>query len=93
MLTSAAPRLSATTLDRLLLTPHLGYVTEKTWQLFYGDTLEAIEAFAAGAPIRTLWVIQDVCSVRLRITSVLLPTHKHHSSFLNRTDFTWCRFE
>jgi phosphoglycerate dehydrogenase-like enzyme len=54
MLTSVAPRLSATTLDRLLLTPHLGYVTEKTWQLFYGDTLEAIEAFAAGAPIRTL---------------------------------------
>jgi len=40
--------------DRLLLTPHLGYVTEKTWQLFYRDTLEAIEAFAAGAPIRTL---------------------------------------
>jgi phosphoglycerate dehydrogenase-like enzyme len=40
--------------DRLLLTPHLGYVTEKTWQLFYQYTVAAIEAFIAGAPIRTL---------------------------------------
>ncbi|SDE76616.1 D-2-hydroxyacid dehydrogenase family protein [Ruegeria marina] len=40
--------------DRLLLTPHLGYVTEKTWQLFYQDTVEAIEAFVAGQPIRRL---------------------------------------
>jgi len=40
--------------DRLLLTPHLGYVTEKTWQLFYEDTVEAIEAFKSGKPIRTL---------------------------------------
>ena len=40
--------------DRLLLTPHLGYVTEKTWRLFYEDTVEAIEAFVNGKPIRTL---------------------------------------
>jgi phosphoglycerate dehydrogenase-like enzyme len=39
---------------RLLLTPHIGYVTEATWRLFYGQTVEAIAAWAAGAPIREL---------------------------------------
>lgn len=40
--------------DRLLLTPHLGYVTQETWRLFYQDTVEAIAAFQAGKPIRLL---------------------------------------
>lgn len=40
--------------DRLLLTPHLGYVTEATWKIFYEDSVEAVAAWAAGAPIRTL---------------------------------------
>ena len=40
--------------ERLLLTPHLGYVTQQTWRLFYEDTVEAIEAFIASRPIRTL---------------------------------------
>ena len=40
--------------DRLLLTPHLGYVTDATWRLFYTDTVEAITAFRAAAPIRLL---------------------------------------
>ncbi|NVO27974.1 D-2-hydroxyacid dehydrogenase family protein [Donghicola sp. C2-DW-16] len=40
--------------DRLLLTPHLGYVTQETWRLFYRDTVEAIAAFQAGTPIRLL---------------------------------------
>ncbi|TNF18716.1 MAG: D-2-hydroxyacid dehydrogenase family protein [Rhodobacteraceae bacterium] len=40
--------------ERLLLTPHLGYVTEATWRLFYSDTVAAIQAFQAGTPIRTL---------------------------------------
>ncbi|MBE3637607.1 D-2-hydroxyacid dehydrogenase family protein [Mangrovicoccus algicola] len=39
---------------RLLLTPHLGYVTEATWRLFYEDTVAAIAAWQAGAPIRRL---------------------------------------
>lgn len=39
---------------RLLLTPHLGYVTDATWRLFYRETEEAVAAFNAGAPIRTL---------------------------------------
>lgn len=39
---------------RLLLTPHLGYVTEATWQLFYAETAEAVAAFRTGRPVRTL---------------------------------------
>lgn len=37
-----------------VLTPHLGYVTEETYRTFYGQALEAIEAFANGQPIRVL---------------------------------------
>ncbi len=40
--------------DRLLLTPHLGYVTQATWRLFYEETVAAVAAFQAGRPIRTL---------------------------------------
>ncbi|PZX14369.1 lactate dehydrogenase-like 2-hydroxyacid dehydrogenase [Palleronia aestuarii] len=40
--------------DRLLLTPHLGYVTQATWRLFYQETAAAVAAFQDGNPIRTL---------------------------------------
>jgi phosphoglycerate dehydrogenase-like enzyme len=39
---------------RLLLSPHLGYVTEQTWRVFYSQTVDAIAAFQAGEPIRVL---------------------------------------
>jgi phosphoglycerate dehydrogenase-like enzyme len=39
---------------RLLLTPHIGYVSRQTYALFYSQTVEAIGAWAAGAPIRVL---------------------------------------
>jgi phosphoglycerate dehydrogenase-like enzyme len=39
---------------QLLLTPHLGYVTQATWRLFYGQTVEAIRAFMADRPVREL---------------------------------------
>lgn len=39
---------------RLLLSPHLGYVTEQTWQIFYSQTVDAIAAWQAGNPIRVL---------------------------------------
>lgn len=39
---------------RLLLTPHLGYTTEATFRTFYGQTVEAIRAWQAGAPVRVL---------------------------------------
>ena len=42
------------TAPRTVLTPHLGYVTAGTYDIFYGDALESILAYAAGAPIRTV---------------------------------------
>lgn len=39
---------------RLLLTPHLGYVTQETFKVFYRDTVEAIRAWQAGEPVRVL---------------------------------------
>lgn len=38
----------------LLLTPHLGYTTEATFRVFYTQTVEAVRAWQAGAPIRVL---------------------------------------
>ena len=38
----------------LVLTPHIGYVTRQTMAVFYGETLESLEAYLAGAPIRLL---------------------------------------
>jgi phosphoglycerate dehydrogenase-like enzyme len=34
--------------------PHLGYVTEGTYRVFYSDAAEDIAAFAKGAPVRVL---------------------------------------
>ncbi|WP_314175872.1 D-2-hydroxyacid dehydrogenase family protein [Streptomyces winkii] len=42
------------TAPRTVLTPHLGYVTEETYRIFYGEALEDITAWAAGEPVRTL---------------------------------------
>ncbi len=41
-------------LDNLLITPHIGYVTEDNYRLFYGDALEDIQAFLAGQPMRVI---------------------------------------
>jgi phosphoglycerate dehydrogenase-like enzyme len=38
----------------VVLTPHLGYVTEETYRVFYGDAAEDIVAFTNGAPVRVL---------------------------------------
>jgi phosphoglycerate dehydrogenase-like enzyme len=39
---------------RTVLTPHLGYVTEKTYEIFFREAVEAVAAFLAGSPIRVL---------------------------------------
>jgi phosphoglycerate dehydrogenase-like enzyme len=39
-------------MDNVTVTPHLGYVTRETRTAFYVNTLEAVVAFADGAPIR-----------------------------------------
>jgi phosphoglycerate dehydrogenase-like enzyme len=38
----------------LLMTPHIGYVTRETMDIFYGEMLDAVEAMIAGTPIREL---------------------------------------
>jgi phosphoglycerate dehydrogenase-like enzyme len=38
----------------VVLTPHLGYVTEEAYRVFYGEAVEDIAAFAAGEPVRVL---------------------------------------
>ena len=38
----------------LLATPHIGYVTERVYRVFYGEAVEDIEAFLAGAPVRRI---------------------------------------
>jgi phosphoglycerate dehydrogenase-like enzyme len=38
----------------VVLTPHLGYVTEQTFQVFFDDVLEDIEAWLAGTPLRVV---------------------------------------
>jgi phosphoglycerate dehydrogenase-like enzyme len=39
---------------RTVLTPHLGYVTDDGYQVFYGDAVEDIAAFYDGKPLRVL---------------------------------------
>jgi phosphoglycerate dehydrogenase-like enzyme len=39
---------------RTLLSPHMGYVSEDTYRIFYGDAVEDVAAFLAGSPLRTL---------------------------------------
>ena len=38
----------------VVLTPHLGYVTEESYRVFYGEAAEDIVAFAQGSPVRVL---------------------------------------
>ncbi|RZU32445.1 D-2-hydroxyacid dehydrogenase family protein [Blastococcus saxobsidens] len=42
------------TAPRTVLTPHLGYVTRGTYEVFYGEAVEDVAAFVAGEPIRVL---------------------------------------
>jgi phosphoglycerate dehydrogenase-like enzyme len=41
-------------LPNTVITPHLGYVTEETYRVFYAEALEDVRAFLAGAPVRVL---------------------------------------
>jgi phosphoglycerate dehydrogenase-like enzyme len=38
----------------LLATPHVGYVTESSYRVFYGQAVENIDAFLDGSPIRVM---------------------------------------
>ncbi|WP_315837984.1 D-2-hydroxyacid dehydrogenase family protein [Bradyrhizobium prioriisuperbiae] len=41
-------------LDNVLLTPHLGYVTEENYSRYYQDMVENIAAWLKGAPVRVM---------------------------------------
>jgi phosphoglycerate dehydrogenase-like enzyme len=41
-------------LPNTVIAPHLGYVTEETYRVFYGQALEDVQAYLRGAPIRVL---------------------------------------
>jgi phosphoglycerate dehydrogenase-like enzyme len=41
-------------LPNTAITPHLGYVTEETYRVFYGQALEDIKAYLGGTPLRVL---------------------------------------
>ncbi len=40
--------------DRLIATPHIGYVTDKTYRIFYCDAVEDIRAWLDGKPVRRI---------------------------------------
>ena len=50
-------------MPNVVLTPHLGYSVEEFFQNAYGDTVENIEAFIAGKPIRVLTAEKNNSSV------------------------------
>ena len=41
-------------MDNVTLSPHLGYVHEDNYRIFYRDTVENVAAFMAGKPIRVI---------------------------------------
>ncbi|MED5409672.1 MAG: D-2-hydroxyacid dehydrogenase family protein, partial [Chloroflexota bacterium] len=42
------------TSNRTVITPHIGYVTQETYKIFYEHTVECIAAFMNGKPVRML---------------------------------------
>jgi phosphoglycerate dehydrogenase-like enzyme len=49
-----APSHPLLTLENVVITPHLGYVTEEGYRLLYGQAVENIQAFLDGTPRRAL---------------------------------------
>ena len=41
-------------LENTVIMPHMGYVTEETYRVFFGDSVENVRAFLAGEPIRAI---------------------------------------
>lgn len=41
-------------LSNTVVTPHMGYVTRESYELFYGEVVEDIAAYLAGEPIRVI---------------------------------------
>lgn len=41
-------------LGNIVITPHVGYVTNEGYRVFYGHAVEDIQAFLSGAPVRVI---------------------------------------
>ena len=41
-------------MPRTVLTPHLGYVTRNTYEVFYREAVKHVAAWIAGNPLRVL---------------------------------------
>jgi len=41
-------------LDNVIISPHMAYVTEETYRMFYTGMVEAVQAWLAGQPIKVL---------------------------------------
>jgi phosphoglycerate dehydrogenase-like enzyme len=41
-------------LENIVITPHMGYVTNEGYRVFYGHAVEDIQAFLNGAPVRVI---------------------------------------
>jgi D-3-phosphoglycerate dehydrogenase len=48
------PRDPLLTMDNVVCTPHIGYVTRDEWELQFSDIFDQIVAWAAGAPINVV---------------------------------------
>jgi len=48
------PNHALRTMDNVTLSPHLGYVHEENYRVFYRDTVENVAAWLAGKPIRVI---------------------------------------
>jgi D-3-phosphoglycerate dehydrogenase / 2-oxoglutarate reductase len=42
------------TMDNVIATPHIGYVTRDEYELQFSDIFDQIEAYAAGEPINVI---------------------------------------
>ena len=41
-------------LNNVVITPHIGYVTKETYKVFYSDTVDCINRYFYGKPVRVL---------------------------------------
>ena len=41
-------------LDNVVLTPHLGYVSQQNYERYYPDIVESIRGFLDGKPVRVI---------------------------------------
>jgi D-3-phosphoglycerate dehydrogenase len=42
------------TMDNVVCTPHIGYVTREEWDVQFSDIFDQINAFEAGSPINVV---------------------------------------